>query len=110
MVDYIKRVVDPSDFWEAFEKAKKYNPEQKLMAAILDRAAQAFLDTDERKRTLFEEAQEWIFEKDNNWLFSFGSVCDHLGLNASYVRGLLAQERFQKEQETKKKKKKRPKK
>ena len=42
------------------------------------------------ERKLFQEAEEWFLEKDSDELFSFGSICETLGLHPDHIRqGLM---------------------
>jgi len=69
--------------------------EEKLMLAVLADAIDHFqkyaLAKDERRRKLFQEAEEWFLEKDDDQLFSFEYICATLQLHPDYIRrGLLA--------------------
>jgi hypothetical protein len=70
------------------------DPERVLMLAVLEDAVVCFQEnvgaTCKRKLLLHDEAEEWIFERDGAYLFSFESICETLGFEASYFRqGLL---------------------
>lgn len=72
----------------------RLTPEEELLLAILEDAVICFqkyaFAKDQRGRELFLDAEAWIMSNVNEGLFSFTSVCDHLGVAASYVRqGLL---------------------
>ena len=69
--------------------------EEKLMLAVLADAIEHFqkyaLSKDEKRRKLFQEAEEWFLEKDSDQLFSFEYICDVLQLRPDYIRkGLLS--------------------
>jgi hypothetical protein len=69
--------------------------EEKLMLAVLADAIDHFqkyaLAKDERRRKLFQEAEEWFLEKGDDQLFSFEYICATLQLHPDYIRrGLLA--------------------
>jgi hypothetical protein len=123
MVDVLKdriaiwgesKVVDPTDV-ETFRRVyglsqKKFSREQILALAILLAGRDDYLATNRAEKRR-KDAEEWIFTKSSSpWLFSFDNTCGILGLDPSYVRGKLARERFEVDQEREKKKKKHPKK
>jgi hypothetical protein len=69
-------------------------PEKVLMLALLEDAIVCFQDyfgTDcKRKKSLFEDAEQWILDRDSSYIFSFENICDMLGLDADYLRdGLM---------------------
>src|SRR5215475_2762985 len=69
--------------------------EEKLMLAVLADAIDHFqkfaLAKDEKRRKLFQEAEEWFLEKDDDQLFSFEYICATLQLHPGYIRrGLLS--------------------
>jgi hypothetical protein len=71
----------------------RLTPEEELLLAILEDALICFqkyvFAKDQRGRELFLDAEAWIMSNANEGLFSFTSVCDHLGVAASYVRESL---------------------
>lgn len=83
-----------TQYFDNLRSKTLWEPEKRLMLAILEDAVQCFQDNilaySGRKKRLFEEAEEWILEEDSDWIFSFESVCEVLGLDPRYVRqGLL---------------------
>jgi hypothetical protein len=60
------------------------------MAAVLEDAILCYrrymTARDTKKRNIFRETEDWIFDNKSDWLFSFGSVCEALGLNPDSVR------------------------
>ena len=69
--------------------------EEKLMLAVLADAIEHFqkyaLSKDEKRRKLFQEAEEWFLERDSDQLFSFEYICETLQLHPDYIRrGLLS--------------------
>jgi len=81
-------------YFENLRRKTLFEPEKRLMLAILEDGIHCYLEnlgaSDAKRKQVFEEAAAWITEIDGDWVFSFGSVCDALGLNAEYVRqGLL---------------------
>jgi hypothetical protein len=77
-------------YLDTFRRSEDLEPEKSLFAAILEDAVQEYRkysqadDADGKKR--FREAEEWIMRGGNDWIFSFGNVCDVLGLDPEYVR------------------------
>ncbi|MBI2988654.1 MAG: hypothetical protein HYY45_17975 [Deltaproteobacteria bacterium] len=68
--------------------------EEGLMLAVLEDAVACFQKyvhaRDNKGKTLFREAEEWILKKDNDWIFSFENICETLGINPSCLRrGLI---------------------
>jgi hypothetical protein len=64
------------------------------MLAVLESAVEDFqtyvLARNASGKKLFQQAEEWFLEKDSEELFSFGSICETLGLHPDYIRkGLL---------------------
>jgi hypothetical protein len=83
-----------SQYLELHRTRTQLRPEKRLMFAVLEDAIACFQDyllaRDERGKSLFRDAEEWIMKKNNDWLFSFENICEVLGLNPKYVRqGLL---------------------
>lgn len=77
-------------YLESFRRRALFEPEKRLMAAILEDAIETLEDhwtaSGGKKRRLFEEAEAWIFSDDADWVFSFVSVCGALGLDPDYLR------------------------
>jgi hypothetical protein len=64
--------------------------EKRLMLAVLESATEDFqkhvLAGHKRGKDLFDEAEAWIFDADDRSFFSFDNICEHLQLDASYMR------------------------
>jgi hypothetical protein len=87
---------DPADdaIIEEVYKKNIREGEEKLMLAVLESAVEDFqkyvLARRPSGKKLFQEAEEWFLEKDSDELFSFGSICETLGLHPDHIRkGLL---------------------
>ena len=87
------RMEDSSEtqqFFDAFRRSEYLQPETALIAAILEDAIHDYrkyrgaCDTAGKER--FREAKEWLMHDGNAWIFSFGNVCEFLGLDPEYVR------------------------
>ena len=68
--------------------------EERLMLSVLESAVEDFqkyfLARHPSGKKLFREAEEWFLEKNSDELFSFGYVCETLGLHPDYIRkGLM---------------------
>lgn len=67
--------------------------EKNLLKAVLKDGVSTYQkhisSTSRAGEKLFREAEEWISNKGREGMFSFESVCEALGLNSNYVRGLL---------------------
>jgi hypothetical protein len=88
--------LDPADmdFIEAVYKKNIREGEERLMLAVLASAVEDFqkyvLARRPSRKKLFQEAEEWFLKKDSDELFSFGSVCETLGLHPDHIRrGLM---------------------
>ena len=84
----------PTQYFENFRRKTLFEPEKRLMLAVLEDAVNSFQDNllahSVKNKRLFAEAEEWIVEVDGDWIFSFATVCETLGINPEYVRrGLL---------------------
>ena len=79
-----------------------YNPEMRLIAAVLEDAVECYLKhfsaKTRRGKRLFGEAEQWIFSRNDDWLFSCDNICEMLKLDPDYIRRVLrdiTQERAQ---------------
>jgi hypothetical protein len=87
-------VLIPEQFLATYKRTIHLDAEKTLMFAVLQDAVICFQEYvaayDKRRRMLFLDAEEWILENDPRYLFSFESVCECLGFDASYLRhGLM---------------------
>ena len=79
---------------ESVYKRNLREGEEGLMLAGLESAVEDFqkyvLARNPRGKQLFREAEEWFCDRDSDELFSFGSVCESLGLRPEHIRkGLM---------------------
>lgn len=89
-----------TQYLETRGKQWDLEPEKKLMLAVLQDGIDCFrknlLANDERKTTLFREAEQWILDGDTSYLFSFDNVCEAFDIDPAYLRkGLIAYKREQ---------------
>lgn len=84
----------PAQFFAGFRDDASLRPEKRLMLAVLEEAVadyQKFVVATSREgRALFEEVEAWFGSDDREWPFAFASICDSLGLEASWLRRGLA--------------------
>jgi hypothetical protein len=74
-----------AQYSETLRRKTLFEPEKRLMLAILEDAINCFQDNllaqDVRSSRLFHEAEEWIVEAASDGVFSFDNVCEALDLN-----------------------------
>jgi hypothetical protein len=76
----------PAQYWDTFARKRDYEPEKRLLLAVLDNAIRSY-------RTLvfiggrrFAEVEGWLFSDDVDDTFSFRNICEVLGLSPSRIR------------------------
>ncbi len=83
----------PVQFAELLQRASERTPELRLMAAVLEDAIRTFCrcagSRGVRNQRLFRETAEWFDSSDASWPFGFENICDALGLEPDWIRGLL---------------------
>jgi len=83
----------PVQFAAVLQWGSERTPELRLMGAVLEDAIRTFCRYSStpsgRGRRLFQEAADWFDSPDASWLFAFENVCDALGLDPGWIRGLL---------------------
>ena len=84
-----------------------FQPERTLLLAVLEDGIRCFQENlfaaGGKRRTLFEEAKEWLFSDDADWFCSFISLCTLLNLEPNYIRRGLRQWEAQARKATQKK-------
>jgi hypothetical protein len=64
------------------------------MLAVLEEAVADFqkqvVATSREGRRVLDEIEQWVGSEDRSWPFSFGNICDTLGLESSWLRSGLA--------------------
>ncbi len=72
------------------------DPERRLMLAVLHEAVLAYLTRGARStRGSMLEIEAWFGSDDTTWPYSFGNVCDTLGLDRTAVRRALLLQRLE---------------
>ena len=78
------------DYAANFRRKIPLEPERTLLLAVLEDGIRCFQENlfavNGKRRTLFDEAKEWLFSDDSNWFCSFVSICTLLNLEPSYIR------------------------
>jgi len=72
------------------------DPERRLMLAVLREAVLAYLAGEVRTtRAGMIEIEAWFGSDDTSWPYSFGNLCDALGLDCTAVRRALVLQRVE---------------
>ena len=83
------------DYASNFRRKIPLEAERTLLLAILEDGIRSFQEnlfaTSGKRRTIFDEANEWIFSDDDTWFCSFVSICNLLNLEPQYIRRGLHQ-------------------
>ena len=83
------------DYASHFRRKLPLEPERTLLLAILEDGVRCYQEniyaSGGKRRTLFEEARDWLFSDDTEWFCSFVSVCTLLNLEPNYIRRGLRQ-------------------
>ncbi|HMA81245.1 MAG TPA: hypothetical protein VKR81_10165 [Candidatus Binatia bacterium] len=83
------------DYAANFRRKIPLEAERILLLAILEDGIRCYQEnlfaSGGKRRTLFEEAKEWLFSDDASWFCSFISVCTMLNLEPNYIRRGLRQ-------------------
>ena len=83
------------DYAANFRRKMPLEPERTLLLAILEDGIRCYQEniyaTGGKRRTMFEEANEWLFSDDADWFCSFVSICTLLNLEPNYIRRGLRQ-------------------
>jgi hypothetical protein len=83
------------DYAANFRRKFPLEPERTLLLAVLEDGIRCFQEnlfaSGGKRRTLFEEANEWLFSNDADWFCSFISICTLLNLDPNYIRRGLRQ-------------------
>lgn len=81
----------PEQFFAPADRTSiAWTPERRLLLAVLEDAVVMFLryrnGQTTRSKRLFRETQEWFASTDRLSLCAFECICDHLNLDANYIR------------------------
>jgi len=96
--DILARILEPdiflpSQFYGTGGLSRKLEGEKRLMIAILKDAVECLEKFRSSRNSLgrghYQNALEWVQDEDTDWLFSFTNICDLLGFDPEYLRGVL---------------------
>jgi hypothetical protein len=84
----------PAQYFERMGGDAAFQPEKRLMLAVLEEAIATFQRhaMSDRPRGLrqVEEVEEWIAGNGHEWPFSFANICAALDLDPEYLRAGMA--------------------
>ena len=81
---------------EQMTPRRPLDPERRLMLAVLQEAVATYLAGEQRSvRANVLEIEQWFASEDTSWPYSFGNLCDALGLDRSAVRRSLFLQRLE---------------
>jgi len=88
-------VLMPSQYLDRVRRRTEYDPERRLMVAVLRLGVGDYLKhagaRDPKSREVWREVEVWVEDRDPSWIFSFENICHVLELDPDYVRrGLRA--------------------
>jgi hypothetical protein len=96
--DFLARILEPdvffpANFYGTGSLSRKLEGEKRLMIAILKDAVEC-LDKyrgsrSSSGRSNYLNALAWVEDMSTDWLFSFTNICDLLGFDPDYMRGVL---------------------
>jgi len=80
----------PTQHFDRVRPRNEFTGERRLIIAVLELAIDDYLRcaaaTDRHRRRVFLSAERWVESADASPLYSFQTICDHLGLDAAYLR------------------------
>lgn len=82
-------VLLPDQYWETVSRGQTFEPEKKLMLAVLEDAINNYKKHLCKENLRYAEAEDWLLDKNSDPLFSFENICDVLGLNSEQIRQKL---------------------
>jgi hypothetical protein len=85
----------PSQDWETVTRTDCFEPEQKLMLAVLEDAIWSYITYPSKRDPDFFEAENWFWQENSDWLFSFENICDVLNLSPQRIRQRLLRHKSQ---------------
>jgi len=87
----VEEVITPEQFFVPADQTWiAWTPERRLLLAVLEDAVVSCLryrrDFTTRGKRLFRETLQWFASTDRTSVCTFESICDHLHLDADYLR------------------------
>jgi len=87
-------IVLPVQFWSAPFGDGRGEPERRLMLAVLENAMLTLHHSSVRRtaqaRRMATEIRSWMASNSRQHPFAFAAICDVLGIDVSYLRGMIA--------------------
>jgi hypothetical protein len=86
---------DPADseLLKSLSNAAARKAETELMLAVLESAIEDFRKyasaKDQKGKSLYQNALEWILERNSDWFLSFDSICETLSISPDRLRRAL---------------------
>ena len=96
--DFLARILEPdiflpAQFYGSGGLSRKLEGEKRLMIAVLKDAVECLEKYRDARSSAgqgqYENAIEWITDTSTDWLFSFANICEFLGFDPDYLRGVL---------------------
>ena len=88
--DLTEEILLPEQVFLPARFQDKHRGEVALLYAILDDAIECLQKGRREKGWNYvreaQEAEAWLFAEDYEWPFSFVNICEHLGLDPTYLR------------------------
>jgi hypothetical protein len=101
--DFLARILEPdvflpSQFYGSGGLSRKLEGEKRLMIAILKDAVECLdkyrSSRSSSGRSNYLNALAWVEDTSTDWLFSFTNICDLLGFDPDYMRGVLLKREY----------------
>ncbi|HLK10783.1 MAG TPA: hypothetical protein VKW76_05345 [Candidatus Binatia bacterium] len=88
-------VLLPSQYVDRLRRSAEYDPERRLMVAVLEQGVNDYLKyagaREPEGLELWREVEAWVDDRDAQWFFSFENICHVLDIEPDYLRrGLSA--------------------
>jgi len=84
----------PSQYFERVGSDAAFQPEKRLMLAVLEEAIATFqrhvVSDSSRSQRLVEEVESWADGADAEWPFSFENICSALDIEPEFLRTGMA--------------------
>jgi hypothetical protein len=87
-------IILPAQFWSRPVQDLRTEPERRLMLAVLENAVltlhRCALKPSAQGRRIATEVRTWIASNSRRHPFAFAAICDVLGIDMDYLRGMIA--------------------
>jgi len=96
---FVPDVITPEQYYDTRRDDSAIAPVKRLMMAELEDALRCFQNNADAKsgprKRLFAEAEQWLCGDGGDGPFSFGTVCETLGIEPAFLRSGLREWRSQ---------------